>query len=199
MTCLPTLPPDDGCRMFRAPELVRERLRRATQALQDAEVNYAVIGANAVAFWVGARDEGAIRNTPNVDVLIYPSMLAASRTALEAVGFVLAAGGPRPISFLDGPDGKLRQAVRIWFSGDVVSPTGEPLPSLVHSLPTWPRRVIALPTLVRMKLSAWRTIDRVHLQDLIGVGQIDVTWLKKFDFPEVLAERLRQILANPDG
>jgi len=48
-----------------------------------------------------------------------------------------------------------------------------------------------------MKLSAWRTIDKVHLQDLIGVGLIDPTWPEKF--PDPLAERLRQILANPDG
>jgi hypothetical protein len=50
-----------------------------------------------------------------------------------------------------------------------------------------------------MKLSAWRIIDRVHLRDLIGVGQLDETWPARFEFPEVLAERLRQILANPDG
>jgi hypothetical protein len=199
MACSPALPPDDGSRMCRAPELVRERLLRATQAIQDAGINYAVIGANAVAFWVGAKDEGAIRNTPNVDVLIHPSTSVATRAALESVGFVLAEGNTRPISFLDGPEGKLRQAVRIWLSGDIISPTAEPLPSLVHSLPTWPRRVIALPVLVRMKLSAWRTIDRVHLQDLAGVGQLNATWLENLTFPEELAERLRHILANPDG
>jgi hypothetical protein len=196
-TCSPTLPPDDGSRMFRAPELVRERLLRATRALQDAGINYAVIGANAVAFWVGAKDEGAIRNTPNVDVLVAPSTLTATRTALESVGFVLAEGNPRPVSFLDGPDGTLRSAVRIWFSGDVLKPETEALPNVALAIKTKEYRVIPLDTLVRMKLSAFRTIDKVHLQDLIGVGQIDATWPDKF--PDALAERLREILADPDG
>jgi hypothetical protein len=185
--------------MFHAPVLVRERLLRSTQALQDASVDYAVIGANAVAYWVGARDEGAIRNTPNVDVLVCRDSLPRVRTALEGASFLLAEQAAEHVSFIDGPGGKLRSAARVWFSGDTVSPNSEPLPSLIHSLPTWPHRVIALPTLVRMKLSAWRTIDRVHLHDLIGVGQLDETWLTRFEFPEVLAERLRQILANPDG
>ena len=79
----PALPPDDGSRMFRAPVLVRERLLRATQALQDAQINYAVIGANAVAFWVAKLDEGAVRNTPNVDVLIGSEDWDTARTALE--------------------------------------------------------------------------------------------------------------------
>jgi hypothetical protein len=184
-------------RMIRAVEKVRERCDRAAKALEGAGIPYAVIGANAVAFWVAAKDEGAIRNTPNVDVIVDQEAWPATRRSLETVGFALAEATERPVCFLDGPDGKLRQAVQVWFSGDVVSPTSEPLPSLVHALPTEPHRVIALPALVRMKLSAWRTIDRVHLQDLIGVGQIDATWPDKF--PEVLADRLRQILANPDG
>ncbi|MBM3983531.1 MAG: hypothetical protein FJ304_25320 [Planctomycetes bacterium] len=101
--------------------------------------------------------------------------------------------------FLDGPDGKTPHAQRIWFEGDQVSATSEPLPSLLHSLPTWPRRMIALPTLVRLKLGEWRTIDKVHLQDLIGVGHLDEIWLDRFEPPAGLPERLREVLANPDG
>jgi hypothetical protein len=48
-----------------------------------------------------------------------------------------------------------------------------------------------------MKLMAWRLQDRVHLQDLIGVGQIDSTWPARF--PSELGARLRQLLDNPDG
>jgi hypothetical protein len=183
--------------MFRAPELVRERLLRATQSLQDANVRYAIIGACAVSHYVARKDEGAIRNTLNADVLIDSWAFSTARAALEAVGFVLATPDSRPASFLDGPQGKLRQAVRLWFSGDVLSDTAEPLPSLLYSSPTYPRRMISLPALVRMKVSAWRTIDRVHLQDMVRVGLIDATWPERFPAP--LAERLRQILANPDG
>ena len=57
--------------------------------------------------------------------------------------------------------------------------------------------MVALLVLVRMKLIAWRLKDRVHLQDLIGVGQIDATWPGRL--PPVLAERLQQLLDNPNG
>lgn len=39
-------------RMFRAVELVQERLNRACRALREANVPHAVIGGNAVAAWM---------------------------------------------------------------------------------------------------------------------------------------------------
>src|SRR6266542_3821953 len=50
-------------RMIRAVEKVRDRLRRATAALNKAGVPYAVAGGNAVAAWVSRVDECAVRNT----------------------------------------------------------------------------------------------------------------------------------------
>ena len=54
---------DVFARMFRAVELVQERLNRACGALREAKVPYAVIGGNAVAAWVATIDDGAVRNT----------------------------------------------------------------------------------------------------------------------------------------
>jgi hypothetical protein len=54
-------------RMIRAVEEVRERLRRATAALEAAGVPYAVAGGNAVAAWVSRVDEAAVRNCPLAD------------------------------------------------------------------------------------------------------------------------------------
>ena len=51
----PLLHPFSLDRMVRAVEKVRERLLRATAALETANVPYAVIGGNAVAAWVVAR------------------------------------------------------------------------------------------------------------------------------------------------
>lgn len=48
-----------------------------------------------------------------------------------------------------------------------------------------------------MKLTSFRLKDQVHLQDMVQLGLIDATWPAKFR-PE-LAERLQQILDNPDG
>ena len=50
-------------RALMAAEKVKERLLRATKALDAAGVSYAVAGGNAVAEWVGRVDEGAVRNT----------------------------------------------------------------------------------------------------------------------------------------
>ena len=98
---------------------------------------------------------------------------------------------------MDGPNGRLYDAVRLWMCGDALKPDSEPLPDVVGTFATARFPVVTIESLVRMKLSAWRTIDKVHIRDLIGVGLIDTTWPDKF--PEALAERLRQILANPDG
>lgn len=75
-------------RMVSAVEKVRERLLRATAALERAGVPYAVIGGNAVASWVASVDEAAVRTTQDVDILLQRSDLAAANTALEDVGFV---------------------------------------------------------------------------------------------------------------
>jgi len=56
-------------RMVTAVEKVRERLRRAALALEQAGIPYAVSGGNAVAAWVSEVDEAAVRNTRDVDIL----------------------------------------------------------------------------------------------------------------------------------
>ena len=50
-------------RALMAAEKVKERLRRATGALDAAAVPYAVAGGNAVAEWAGRIDEDAVRNS----------------------------------------------------------------------------------------------------------------------------------------
>jgi hypothetical protein len=195
--CEPTIPPDIMERMARAVELVDERLKRAMDALTGACIIAAVIGAKAVAYWVGLGDEGLIRNTPNVDLLIDRTDSDASRTALQNAGFAYVEDTTQPMVFLDGPHGRERQAVRLWFVGGIVRPGVEPLPDLTQTLPTYPYRVVALPTLVRMKLSAHRTIDRVHIRDMIDAGLIDESWLGIV--PPELRDRLRALLIDPNA
>src|SRR5271156_3610745 len=92
-------------RALMAAEKVKERLRRATKALDDAGVRYAVVGGNAVAEWVARGDEEAVRNTRDVDLLVRRADFAATRTALEAVGFVYHYLLDIDL-FIDGPKGK---------------------------------------------------------------------------------------------
>ena len=58
-------------------------------------------------------------------------------------------------------------------------------------------QIATLQALVRMKLTANRRKDQVHLLDLIGVGFIDATWPARF--PPPLGERLQQLLDDPNG
>src|SRR5271163_4957474 len=75
-------------RMERAVAKVRERLLRATAVLNQAGIPYAVVGGNAVASWVATIDEGALRNTPDVDLLVHRNDLPILIAALEQAGFV---------------------------------------------------------------------------------------------------------------
>ena len=51
-----------------------------------------------------------------------------------------------------------------------------------------------------INLASFRTLDRLRLRDLIDVGLVDKLWLDMLpDDPPELIERLRTILANPDG
>jgi hypothetical protein len=105
--------------MVRAAEKVRERLERATSALERKSVPYAVAGDNAVAAWVARADEAAVRNTPDVDILLRRSDLQAAQNALTPEGFIYrnVAGVHM---FLDGPDAKPRDAVHVVWAGEKV-------------------------------------------------------------------------------
>jgi hypothetical protein len=65
-----TMPWEILDRMERAVAKVRDRLLRSTAALGEAGIPYAVVGGHAVASWVASIDEGAVRNTPDIDLLV---------------------------------------------------------------------------------------------------------------------------------
>jgi hypothetical protein len=184
-------------RMVRAVERVRDRLHRAARALAEANIPYAVVGGNAVAAWVARVDESAVRNTQDVDILLRRSDLEAAKVALSRAGFVF-----RHVKgidmFLDGPNAKARDAVHIIFAGERVR-SEDPVPAPeVHEVEARGSiRVIALESLVRMKLTSFRKKDQVHLLDMLDVGLIDATWLSRL--PAELAARLEELIDNPGG
>jgi hypothetical protein len=184
-------------RALMAAEKVKERLRRATLALDVSGVPYAVAGGNAVAEWVARADEGAVRNTRDVDLLVRRGDLPVARTALEAAGFVYYQLLDVDM-FIDGPQGRPSEAVHILFAGEKVRPDDEhPLPDLDESERAALFQVATLEAVVRMKLSAYRRKDQVHLLDLIGVGLVDATWPARL--PPPLGARLQQLLDDPKG
>lgn len=184
-------------RMVLAVERVRDRLLRATAALEAAGIPYAVTGGNAVAAWVARIDAGAVRNTRDVDLLVRRDDLEAIRNALETAGFSYrhAAGVDM---FLDGPDASARDAVHLVFAGEMIR-EDDPFPN--EDLATVERfddfAGLPLDALVRMKLNSFRRKDQVHVLDLHSVGLVDESWLATL--PSPLDERLRELLDDPDG
>jgi hypothetical protein len=123
--------------------------------------------------------------------------LPAARSALEAAGFVYQ--NVRGVDvFLDGPQGKPSGGLHVLLAGEKVSSGDEfACPEVDESERAAEFQVVALPALVRMKLTSWRLKDRVHLLDMIQVGLIDATWPSRL--PPPLAKRLQELLDNPQA
>jgi hypothetical protein len=183
-------------RMSVAIDRVRERLTRVAAALEGARIPYAVAGGNAVAAWVATVDETAVRNTQDVDILLRREDLPAASAVLESIGFIYRHSAGLDI-FLDGPDAGVRDAVHIVFAAEKVRPEYESAaPDVFESEKPDTFRVIALESLVRMKLTSYRRKDQVHLLDMLEVGLIDAKWVARF--AGVLAERLQLLIDTPD-
>ena len=118
---------------------------------------------------------------------------------MQAAGFVYRNSTGIDL-FLDGEDGKVRDAVKIHFAETNEGP---------HSLLPNPRTtdshasdddgylLLRLEPLLEMLLSVFRTEDRMLTRDLMDVGLVDESWLTRVH--PVLAPRLKQILDDPDG
>jgi|SRR5579872_2417410 len=184
-------------RMDRAVEKVRDRLLRATAVLEQAGVNYAVIGGHAVAAWVSRVDENLVRYTRDVDLLIRRADFERVKAAFEAAGLVSRHSGGIEM-FLESAGGKARDAVHVLFADEKVRPEDpHAAPDLVPCERTEHFRFVALESLVRMKLTSFRDKDRMHLRDLLSVGLISQSWLAQL--PADLAARLKQLIDTPNG
>jgi hypothetical protein len=184
-------------RMVLAVEKVRERLQRSTAALDAAGIPYAVVGGNAVAAWISKVDPGAARNTVDVDLMVNRSDLERVKAVLAASGFVHYELMDVHM-FLDGPDGRPRDAVHLLFAGEKVKQGySERAPELAAAADHSSYKLLDLEPLVVMKLTSFRRKDQVHLQDMIEVGLLDETWPSRL--PPELAARLQELLDDPNG
>jgi len=183
--------------MARAVQKVRDRLMRATAALERAGVPYAVAGGNAVAAWVARVDEAAVRNTRDVDILLRRADLERAQVALGDAGFIY-----RHVKgidmFLDGPDASARDAVHVVFAAERLrEDDAAATPDVTECERAGSFDMVSLEGLVRMKLIANRRKDQVHLLDMLDVGLIDASWVARFATP--LRERLQHLIDTPDG
>lgn len=183
-------------RIGESMERVELRLRRTVAILELAHVPFAIVGGNAVRIWVAQIDPGAVRATNDVDVLVREEDLERIQQVMQDHGFHYrkAAGVPM---FVEGNDDSARNAIHLVFARQMVRDTDyEPNPDVEPTEYGDGIRTLPQERLVRMKLNSFRLKDRVHLIDMIQVGIITEGWLARF--PEVLAERLKSLLENPD-
>jgi hypothetical protein len=184
-------------RMNRADQKVQERLERAAATLEQAGIPYAIIGGNAVRAWVAQADEAAVRTTRDVDILLRRADLPRAITAMAGAGF-----NHRHVKgidmFLDGPGAKARDAVHVLFAGEKVRPDDPvPAPEVTESENIQQHRTLSLEALVRMKLTANRRKDQMHLIDMLDVELIDASWCQRL--PAELAARLQALIDDPNG
>ena len=99
-------------RMIEAVQAVRDRALRATRALENAGIPYAMAGGNAVAAWVARVDRAAVRNTQDVELLVRRSDQIHLLDMLS-LGLIDASWLPRLVpehaarlqQLIDDPDG----------------------------------------------------------------------------------------------
>jgi hypothetical protein len=182
--------------MDRAVERVRERLWRATAALEQSAVPYAVIGGHAIAASISRVDQTLVRYTRDVDLLVRRADFARVKAALESAGFVSRHSAGVEM-FLEGAAGKARDAVHVLFAGEKVRDDDlYPAPDIEPFDRSERFRFVALESIVRMKLTSFRLKDQVHLQDLIQAGLIDDSLIARL--PADLAARLKPLIDNPN-
>lgn len=167
----------------------------ATAALDAAGIPYAVVGGNAVAAWVGRVDASATRATKDVDLLV-------RRADTERVAIVLEGLGLRRetlrdlVLFVDPVENSRRSGVHLVWAAERVRPSYTvPSPDVTEAERD-PEGflVLSLGALVRMKLTSFRDIDRVHIADMLSVGLISAA--VRAALPEPLQARLDEIASQ---
>ena len=74
-------------RYVMAMDKLTDRLNRITDILTQKQVPYALVGGQAVIFWVSTKDPAAVRTTKDVDILIDRNDLPKVKNAALSVGF----------------------------------------------------------------------------------------------------------------
>ena len=176
-----------------ALEEVSQRLQRLADALRAANIQYALVGGQAVALWVTTKDPSAVRTTKDIDILLRREDLGAARAAVGSIHLdyfeTMGVG-----MFLERQNPNPRHAVHVVWASELIRPGHElPAPALDESevlAPNFP--VVSLTGLIRMKVQANRDQDRVHLRDMIDVGLVTRDQLS--GLPPTLASRLDELL-----
>jgi hypothetical protein len=151
---------------FEGSDRVHQAMRRVVERLEQAHIQYAIVGGMAVNAHLHSR------TTKDVDLLLTADGFAALRN-LVAEGVFDAEPG-RPRRFMD-------RATGVWFDilvtglfpgsglpGPIAYPDPTQVSQTIDKL-----KVVNLPTLVQLKLAAGRYQDFADVVNLIRANQLD--------------------------
>jgi len=168
--------------------------QRFSAVLNRTGIPYRVVGGMAAFLHVECKDPLAARLTRDIDVAIERSRLSQIRVALEPHGFRYQDVGGVD-TFVISNDSRPRSTIQIVFVNEKVRPEYlEPVPA---SQPVRTKEGILIAPvadLVLMKLTSFRLKDKVHIQDLDGVGLI--TPEIEAGLSDVLRARLAEVRAT---
>lgn len=176
----------------RAVSRVEELVRKVAAALDTAGVPYAVIGGNAVAAWIATVDSDAVRATKDVDILVQRADVPKMAKVLAPLDLI-----PEEVLgltvFVDRQNPRPSAGVHVIFANERVRPhSRHPAPDVSGTVQAASGfKVLDLPSLLVMKLEAFRRIDQVHVEDLLRSGLIDKSLAERL--PEDLRNRLREV------
>ena len=176
-------------------EQLFEVLGRVAGALRNAGIEYRVVGGVAIFLHVSEQDPIAARMTRDIDMAVARADLDRIAAAVEPLGLQYRHVAGLDM-LVDSAHPKARSAVHLLFVGEKVRPDS------VDSVPCFSSAVTAkagtllapVKDLVRMKLTSFRLKDKVHIQDMDGVGLI--TSEIEATLPSELKQRLAEVRAE---
>ena len=139
------------------------------------------------AAWVATVDPGAARNTVGVNLMVNRADFDRVNAAMQAAGFAHYELMDVHM-FLDGPNGRPRDAVHLLFAGEKVKQTYSKAAQELTT--TTDHRSYKLLDLEPLK-------DRAHLRNVIEVGLVDQSWPSRL--PPTMGARLQELLDDPNG
>jgi hypothetical protein len=160
-----------------------ERMRRFHAAMEAGGIPYRIIGGLATFIHVFERQPIKARLTQDVDAGVARDDLQRIIRAAESGGFVYRHVAGIDM-LLDPGKPSDRSAVHLIFIGEKVL-VSDPVRTKEG---IW---ICPVADLVRMKLTSFRLKDKVHIQDLDGVGLI--TPEIEAALPDPLRERLHEV------
>ena len=170
-------------------------LARVTALLRQTGVEYRVVGGLSVFLHIAGKDPIRARGTRDIDIAVARADLGRIAGAAPSFGFRFrhAAGVDM---LLDRERPREKSPVHFLFVREKVHPEDEVEVPDFSAPAVTPQGVLLAPVadVLRMKLTSFRLRDKVHIQDLDGVGLI--TPEMEGGLPEGLRVRLAEVRAT---